>query len=178
MRNFVLACIVVAFLGCGKHDGTTAPPPASAPMHDLLKKTDAELILDQVLNDVLTNPRLADSREFYGTPSDQQIALVTSSHYGVAWPESYVPAVEGYSVHRVFEGTAAANQPPMLGVRIDKLNLEQKESGIFDAPIEITLLNAGGPRNGAIIAGGCSVRYAPKREEGGWVVEYSGALDP
>jgi hypothetical protein len=65
----------------------------------------------------------------------------------------------------------------MLGVRIDKMNLEQKDSGLYNAPIEITILNGGGTRDG-IVQGGCSVYYMPKREGDHWIVKCSGALDP
>jgi hypothetical protein len=136
------------------------------------------LILDQVLHDVLTNAELNGTREFYGTPGDRQVALVSNPGYGMPWPDSYVPAVSGYTVHRVIEGNRDDHEPPMLGVRIDNFEPGQKESGIFYAPIEVTVLNAGGLRDGAIVTGGCSVLYTPVREKGGWTVELSGAWDP
>lgn len=57
------------------------------------------------------------------------------------------------------------------------MNLKQKDVGLFKAPIEITILNGGGTKDG-IIMGGCSVYYVPNREGDHWTVKYSGSLDP
>jgi hypothetical protein len=107
------------------------------------------------------------------------VALVSNAKFGVPWPENYRPVVpEGYRVSRAAEGAdAGQDQPRMLGIRIDKLDLGQKEAGLFREPIEVTVMNAGGTQNGDII-GGCSVYYIPVKRERGWVVESTRLQDP
>jgi hypothetical protein len=138
------------------------------------------LILDAILKDVVSNPTLKHEREFYGIRGDKQIALVTNSHYGIPWPKTYQPRLDGFTVRRVrgdAEDEKSDEKPRMLGVRIDKMNLKQKDAGLFNAPIEITILNGGGTKDG-IIMGGCSLYYIPKGEGDHWTVEYSGSLEP
>jgi hypothetical protein len=139
-----------------------------------------ELILDAVLRDVMSNPDLKDERESYGVPGDKHVGLVSNPEYGVLWPKNYSPRLEGFTFHRVREDEvdeASDEKPKMLGVRIDKLDLQQRQSGLMNTPIKITILNGGGTKDG-IIQGGCSVYYIPKQKGDSWVVEFSGALDP
>jgi hypothetical protein len=145
----------------------------------IVRRSDKELILDAVLHDILSNPNLKNTREFYGTPGEKQVALVTNRGYGVPWPADYRPVIAGWTVSRVEEGDKRdADKPRLLGIRIDKYSQDHKERvDLFNAPIAVTVLNAGGHKNGAVI-GGCSVNYSPKQVSGKWVVEFEGLLDP
>jgi hypothetical protein len=69
------------------------------------------------------------------------------------------------------------SQRRVLGVRLDKFDLKQKKAELFDTPIKVSLLNAGGTANGAVI-GGCTVYYVPKRGGKHWIVEYTATFDP
>ena len=162
MRHLMTAAVLVCMFGCAPE----APPPAEAP------RSDKELILDAILDDVLNNPDFKDIRDSYRTPGDRQIALVSNPEYGVPWPEGYRPTIAEYTVVRVSEGELSGeDKPGLLGVRIDKFDLQHKRSGLFNTPIVITILNAGGSRDGAEF-GGCSIFYNPKREGNKWTVEF------
>lgn len=152
-----------------------------------IKRPDKELILDAVLHDVLNNPDLKDTREFYGTAGDRRIALVTDHDYGIPWPAGYQPVLPGWTVIRVEWG---ADPDPtelrLLGIRIHKFSEKNKEqvseknkeqAKLLDSPIEVAIFNAGGYKNGAVM-GGCSVYYRPKQVGGKWIVELAGSFDP
>lgn len=144
----------------------------------------AEAVLDAILADVLNNSHLKSTRDFYGTTGDGKIALVHNPHYGVIWPEWYRPSIPGFAVTRISElnrqGTDALK---LVGVRIDKFKLDSTISngsrpvlGIDDVPISVTILNAGGTKNGHVI-GGCSVFYKPIRSGEKWTVKFCGLSD-
>ena len=116
-------------------------------------------ILPLVVADVLKNPRLKTMREFYGTPGDKRFALVNSNAW--TWPEKLAPA--GYD-------RTPPNQvgPRLLGIAIDKISWQGDEYA--KSAIAISLLNAGGSANGAVIGSGM-IRYTAQRLEKGWTVE-------
>jgi hypothetical protein len=133
----------------------------------------------------MTNPQLKTTRDFYGTPHDKQLALVTDE--GQGWPAGYQPELFGFRSRFVSTLAERAGQGPpgeqksprLLGVRLDRfvyppdqhLRDPRKE---FDAPIELTLYTVAGPAP----IGGCSVYYAARRERGQWVIAFAGLLDP
>jgi hypothetical protein len=166
-------------LGCGESERTPMAAPEPAPASVQAKRSDKEQILDAILRDVLESDFLKDVRADYGTPGDKQLVLVSNAGYGVPWPDDYRPLLpQGYQVRRPVKGAGnREDQPRVLGIRIDKFDLDQKEPGLHRESIEITLMNAGGTKNGAII-GGCSVYYIPTRKGAGWVVESTRLQDP
>ncbi len=144
---------------------------------------DIKAVYDAILLDVLTNHTFGHSREFYGTPGDKRFALVTGEDYGIPWPDSYAPSVDGYVVSRVLEGAEIDdNSPRLLGIRLDKFNLEESptadEPQLLGGRIAVTLLNAGGSGGGATPIGGCTVYYDAKRDGDKWTIMCQGALDP
>lgn len=172
MRLLMSALIATSVVGCARSERAPVATPIPTVAISPSARSDRDQILDALVQDVLVSHFLNDIRAGYGTPGDKQIALVSNSHSGVPWPEDYQPLVPaGYEVRRVTEGTGIReDQPHMLGIRIDKLDLDQKATELYREPIQITLLNAGGTKNGNV-AGGCSVYYVPVRKEGGWEVE-------
>ena len=178
MRQLVILPITAMLIGCS-HPANEAmvPSPVTAKLVPVARCAH-EMILDAILRDVVTNPDLQDERNFYGMPYEKHIALVSNPGYGVPWPESYRPQMDGFTVHRVREDAEGReDQPRMLGVRIDKMNLEQRDCGLYNSPIEVTILNGGGTRDG-IVGGGCSVYYSPRSEGERWTVTSFGTLDP
>lgn len=150
-----------------------------------LSKADRLAISQAVLADVLSDPSMAGSRDFYGTPGDPRVALIDGSDgYSLPWPKGLPAKIAGYQVVRT-RGSASAspNQPRLLGVALTKLDLPQPKAEakdweeMFDSPVQITVTNAGGDSNGAVI-GGCIVGYNVKRENGKWIVKQVWAMDP
>jgi hypothetical protein len=178
MLSLAVITIAAMNIGCQKSGGAVSEPvPGRVDKSRERARSVQELILDAVLNDLVSNPDLKDDREFYGVPGDKRIALVTNPQYGIPWPETYKPCLDGFTVlhiRRDAKDNDRAKKPRMLGVRINKMDLQQRQGGIWDAPVEITILNAGGTKDG-IIMGGCSVYYVPKLEGGRWTVEYAGS---
>ncbi len=172
MRLLVLALIATSVVGCARSERTPAAVPRPTVATFQSARSDRDQILDALVRDVLVSDFLNDIRADYGTPGNKQVALVLNGDYGVPWPDDYQPLLPaGYEVRRVVEGTGVReDQPRLLGIRIDKLDLDQKATELYREPIRITLLNAGGTKNGNI-AGGCSVYYIPVRKEGGWEVK-------
>ena len=115
-------------------------------------------ILPIVLADILKNPRLQSTRDFFGSPADKRFTLVDSSTW--AWPEKSRIDVAG------FQWTAAKRQGQrLLGIRVD--HYEPATHGVT-----VTLVNAGGSANGAVI-GGCTIHYTAHKTDKDWVVELS-----
>ena len=132
-------------------------------------------ILQAVVKDVLTNPELKDTRAFYGTVSDNTVTIVDGHNLG--WPRQFEPATFGFRLVKMKSPDPFENRNRVLGLRLDKIDLEQKKADLFDAPIQICLSNVGGTANGAVI-GGCTVYYVPKRVGKRWTVECIGYVDP
>jgi hypothetical protein len=135
---------------------------------------DTRQILQAIVKDVLTNPQLKHSREFYGTPGDKTFALVDGHKLG--WPREFMPETHGHKLVKVCNDPFAEERR-VLGIRLDKFDLKQKKADVLDAPVHVVLCNAGGDANGAVI-GGCQVYYLPHRAGKGWTVELVGINDP
>jgi hypothetical protein len=138
-------------------------PPARLLPIDL----ETQQILQAIIKDVLTNPKLQDARPFYGTAKDKTFALVDTGNLG--WSKDFKPATHGFKLVRV---DPFDHPRRVLGIRIDKFDLQQKENDFMDTPIEICLFNAGGWANGGVM-GGCTLYYIPKRVGMDWKVECS-----
>ena len=153
------------------------PAVADQAVHD----PDRRAIFDALLEHVLSDSSLQSSREFYGTPGDRKFALVSDKGYGISWPDWYVPSVDNFESVQIGEGSAAEpERPRLLGIRLDKFNLDHKSEhfALIDGQIEVTIFNAGGSGGELPPIGGCSVYFDAKRTANKWAVEYKGALDP
>lgn len=127
-----------------------------------------DAILPALIADVLNNPRLKATRAFYGTPDDKRFALVNSDAW--TWPVTCRPDVPGY---QMVPAERKGNR--LLGIRIDHYPDARKEN---DNPsITVTLVNAGGSANGAVIGGG-TIRYTTKSAAKGSVVELAEPVQP
>jgi hypothetical protein len=180
VARFLPALVIVAAMsGCVQHAPDENGGAETRGEAFRTKRSDKELILDAVVFDILNDPGLKDTRDFYGTPGDKHLALVTNSEFGVPWPAGYQPNLSGWTFIRVDEdGERDPKEPRLLGIRIDKYYDDDKERAeIFRSSVAMTILNAGGSKNGGVI-GGCSVYYTPKQVDGKWVVECEGSVDP
>jgi hypothetical protein len=185
----VLAVSSLLVIGCQQPKETAVDGRQVGSIGDATDRSDtstedAELrsIFDQIVSIVLTSPDLKDSREFYGTADDTRCALVSNQQYGMPWPEWYAPEVNGITFVRADEGTVV--QPSnrrLLGIRIDKLELhvrpKEDDFTLFDGPVQITLLNAGGDPEGVIVMGGASVYFRIEWEGGKPKLVCTGLLD-
>ena len=147
---------------------TKVEPPEKEPPR-LPLNDDVDQILQAVITDLLTDSDLEFSRKFYGTEKDKIVTLVDGDKIG--WPKGFEAKMHGY---KLVQPDPFGNQRRILGIRIDKFDLNQIKR---EHPIEVSLFNAGGSANGAVI-GGCLVYYSPKRMGNRWVVECLGLLDP
>jgi hypothetical protein len=173
-----ITLFAVSFAGCmgdKPNDGFTSTASSTRTS----ARTDKELILDAILEDLVLAPEYEKTGHGYGTPGDKQFALVSNDSCGVAWPRDYQPSIPGYAVRRFKEGIDErdSNTNRLLGIRIDKFDLNQKEHGMLDAPIVVTIMNVGGCKNGGIL-GGCFIYYVPERVGDKWTVACVGSLDP
>ena len=108
---------------------------------------DLKKITPLLVADVLKNPRLKATREFYGTPEDKRFALLDSAEWN--WPKDLKVEVAGFERA---EAKRAGNR--LLGIRVEG-----------DAPrFTVTLVNAGGNANGSAI-GACTVHYRVEHSE-------------
>ena len=110
--------------------------------------------------------------------SMKRLALVSNDNYGVPWPSTYEPDVTGYTIIRTSETNIVdPSSVRVLGVRIDEFpeSITSRTDPLC-LRVAVTLMNAGGSKNGGII-GGCSVFYAPKRVKGRWGVTCEGMED-
>jgi hypothetical protein len=145
------------------------PAPPALPLTD-----DTKEILQAVLTDVLISPKLKNTRDVYGTPKDRTLALVPGEK--LAWPKEFNPGTHGL---RLVTTPADPFDHPrrILGIRLDRFDLDPKKLDAQKASIEITILNAGGGANGNVI-GACCITYVPRRVGHRWVVERLDVFDP
>jgi hypothetical protein len=173
-----------------------AAPPSFSPVgysESPDDQPDPRRLLEQVVNDVLTNPDLDGAREFYGTVGDKRVALVKESP--AAWPKNWQPAIAGYDIHYLSEqtpvedfvywhlpagprivGLARSARPRLLAIRLDKLNLQPDRA--YDDQISICAFNIGGPGEPPVTGGGCIVYYTITRKDGKWLAQCAGSFDP
>ena len=122
----------------------------------------------EVVADILTNPRLKTTRNFYGSPDDKRFTLVNSAAW--TWPESLRPAMPGCELV-----PAERKGKRLLGIRVDHFPDVRKENTSPD--ILVTLVNAGGSSNGAVVGGG-TIRYQIKSGKKGSSVELAEHANP
>ncbi len=150
----------------------TKQPPFSPPLND----DQIRDALRQSIAHVLTSSDLADSRDFYGTHGDSEVILVNDGP--IKWPDDLKPEVAGFRLRFAsqFEPDGQCKDR-ILGIRLEKRDLLAPSDGFMDGNISLSLINAGGTRNGAVI-GGCSVYYVVQIREGTIVARAGWALDP
>jgi hypothetical protein len=124
-------------------------------------------ILEEVVADVLQNPKLKGLRETHGSAEEKSYALVDSP----AWKWTNDFRVEPKGLERT-KPRAAGNR--LLGMRVESF----REPADSKQPhsVTLTLLNAGGEANGPAL-GGAAIRYLARPTDKGWTVELSNSLD-
>jgi hypothetical protein len=149
------------------------PPPPPLELTE-----DTKEILQTVLTHALTHPELKSTRAVYGTPKDQKLALADFGALG--WPKGFTPQTHGYQLVKTPVDTLE-HPRRVLGISLERFDLKAKEPADellgTDAPIQITIFNAGGAANGGVI-GGCHVGYTARQMGKRWVVEMVSAFDP
>ena len=85
--------------------------------------------------DILKNPRLKTTREFYGSPDDNRFALVNSDTWTM--PDDFKLDIPGMRLT-----PAGQKGKRLLGIRIDQYHEGEKENA--NTVIVVTLVNAGG----------------------------------
>ena len=123
-----------------------------------IRQTTLDKILRPLVADILKNPRLKATREFYGSADDKRFALVNSTAF--TWPADSQLDVADYQ-----SAKAERKGKRLLGIRVDTYEGEGDKH-----TLTLTLLNAGGSDNGAVPGGG-TVRYTARRVDEGWQVE-------
>jgi hypothetical protein len=154
-------------------DTLQRPAPFDPPLTD----ADINRVLQQCVQHVLLDQDLQHSREFYGTVGSTEVILEKNSPVGLRWPSGFEPEVKGWSIR--FNETVEVHYDKnrLLGIPLDKLDVESPYDGIFNGNIALTLSNAGGSKNGMVI-GGCRVFFRIQREGETYVAKYAGHLDP
>lgn len=119
-----------------------------------------EATLPLIVADILKNPRLKSTREFYGSANDNRFALVNSAAW--TWPKNQKLDTPGFQL----TPTNKVGQR-MLGIRVERVNDE----------ITVSLVNAGGSENGAVVGSG-TIRYTTRETDKGWLVKLAEGLTP
>ena len=83
----------------------------------------------------------------------------------------------GYLFKHMTEGAFDRSGRRLLGIRIDKFSFAPGGDNPFDFPITVTLMNAGGWRNGDSALNGCSVHFSSERQGSKWLVRW-GRIGP
>jgi hypothetical protein len=120
-------------------------------------------VLPVVVADILKNPRLKTTREFYGSPGNKRFALVNSDAW--TWPKELKFDTPEYQLT-----LAKREGQRLLGIRVDRFQEPVKDGA--PATLTVTLVNVGGNSNGAVV-GGCTLRYTARHTEKGWTPELS-----
>ncbi len=161
-----------------------AAQPTGSTADPLEFNLEQKTILDAVLEYVLTDPDLKDTREFYGNPRGHTFTLVDNSISGVAWPQWFRPSLRGFTYIEADDIPTDPNSARLLGIQLDKFSMPdgeentRDERSFFDGDIQVTLSNAGGDGGGSIHTGGCIGYFDVVRDEFGWTVKCNGWIDP
>lgn len=156
------------------------PDPEEHKMKELPPKRPAgparsekvEQVLQAIVKDLLTNPELKSYREFKNRAGKMKFRLEDGAN--VAWPDWFNPTVSGYA--RDSRDLSDPDDPELnpghtLVIRLDKFDLSQGKSEIFNTPIVVSF------HNPAFIRG-LSVYFALKRDRNRWDVEFHGCHSP
>jgi hypothetical protein len=143
-----------------------------APVTPLPSDDQTMAILRSVVKDALTNPDLEYLRESFGTPKDKTFTLIDGDKLG--WPKKFHPDRPGFKLVEV-KLDPFVDQNRVLGIRLDRFDLKQKDGPHVDEPIMVCLFNAGGHANGHGADNGGFVYYKPKRVGHHWTVQFCGA---
>lgn len=139
-------------------------------------------ILTSVVRHVLCDEKNSSARDFYGTKADKIVILDDGT---ARWPAGFVPKVEGFKfLLGQPKGTLFSDKHDRrLAIRLDRCDLAapqkaETELGILGekCPIQITIINGGGQKNGAVI-GGQSTWYTITNKNGEWGAKFVGLLD-
>jgi hypothetical protein len=134
----------------------------------MIRQSALEEMLPAVVADILKNPRLKATRDFYGTPDDKRFALVGSGEF--AWPDEFLVNLADHK-----------RCPPerqgkrLLAIRVDRYQEPTKENDKH--ALTVTLRNVGGNENGAVVGSG-TIHYTARQVDGAWKVELSEEMDP
>jgi len=133
-------------------------PEPVKPAIRLPQTKDVKEILRVVVTDILTNPKLKSSRDFYGTPGDKGIAMIDGEF---AWTKKVPPT--GFQLRRPYDGFGS--QSRLLGLTLEGFDLKKDPA---EAHVQVDFYNAGGTANGPG-NGYCRISYSDgKRMEVGW----------
>jgi hypothetical protein len=145
----------------GVPDEEMGVPPRPLPDND-----DVSQILQGIITDVLMNPKLKQARAPYQT--DRTITLDETGNLG--WPKKFKPETGGYTL--VTHLDPFMPQQYVLGIRLKEFDMKQKNEGVLDAPIEVTLFNAGRANSPLV-----TVSYLAKRVGKRWILELAQVID-
>lgn len=130
---------------------------------------DLKELLDQAISDLMLNPSLLRTKQFYGPEKITEVALISrGSHY--LWPKGYLSPVNGVTFkHLPIDYRHPDDAQPLLGMDIREAIIQGNH-----ANLEFCIFNVGGKN----VIGGCSVYYKGLKTDKGWTVQYSGWMDP
>ncbi len=155
-------------------EGNNEKPPL-IPFDPPLTAAEIKGILQQCLQQILTEADFKSTREFYGTPGSTDIVLVNDSK--LPWPADFNPKVKGFNLRFAQSISVDLDGNRVLGIRLEKLDVAAPNSGLFDGNITLVLSNVGGTKNGAVI-GGSLTFFSIHRQGDTYVAKYSGSFDP
>jgi hypothetical protein len=124
-------------------------------------------ILEEVVADVLQNPKLKALREMHGTAGEKNYVLLDSPAW--SWANDFRIEVKGLERTKP---RAEGNR--LLGMRVE--SFREPADGKQPHSVTLMLLNAGGTANGPAL-GGAAIQYLARPAEKGWTVELSDSLD-
>jgi hypothetical protein len=160
--------MTVIILGCDPPRATNNSSADTA-----LIVTPAHVVLNQVIEDVLTNPELKDVRGVYAQRDCREIFLIQEPGTGVSWPASFTPSVPGYQFRsRSEKGRLKPGSEARLGIRLDKCFPNEVSEDPFEGNLKVTLMNVGGTDDGHDDMSGTGIDYSVKKTASGWEIHF------
>lgn len=154
-------------------DETRQPPPT--PFDPPLTAPQINELLQQCLQHLLTDADFKDERDFYGTPGNTEVVLLSNSQ--TEWPAGFQPQVKGYDLRFDQPKSVEYDGNRILGIRLEKLDVTAPASGLFEGNIKLVLSNVGGTKNG-IHTGGCITNFTVIREGNSYSAKCTLSFDP
>jgi hypothetical protein len=150
-------------------------PPVPLP-----STANVQQILQEAVTDVLTSPKLKETREWIGKllqPEDKNVVLVNGA--AVAWPEEFQPSVAGFRLRMLPPPDPflpSPSRPAVFGLQLHKFAWKGDGAKPDSATLEI-VITAVGIHGDVMPPAWTIVKYTAKRDGKGWRLTLDAIVD-
>lgn len=151
-----------------------AEPPFQPPISD----DEAKQILQDCLAHLLTDAKLKEIRDEYGSLNSKVAILEVDSSVGRDWPNGFQPSVGGWEIRSRKRNPNWAEERNLV-VRLQELDLVAPTKGVLmSSNVTLVVSSTGGVNREGAVTDGWLVCYSVQRERNRVVVKFAGMMNP